>query len=130
MKQLSESELWVERRIGLHLRLLEEQMRETAGSSFAARPEFALAVGATLMMLVGPLLAGDGKLEINQSCIAVGCFPGDTAGFPVTITSSGSYLLTGNLEVHLNRVRPRNAGFERLRDVRGCESKHQLWHPG
>lgn len=40
----------------------------------------------------------DGILEINQACAeSGGCFPGDSAGFPVTISSSGSYRLTGNL---------------------------------
>jgi hypothetical protein len=43
--------------------------------------------------------ADDGVLEIDQTCVAAGCFPGDTAGFPVQITESGSYLLTSNLVV-------------------------------
>jgi hypothetical protein len=43
--------------------------------------------------------ADDGVLEIDQSCVAAGCFPGDTAGFPVQITAPGSYLLTSNLVV-------------------------------
>jgi hypothetical protein len=43
-------------------------------------------------------VASDGVLEINQACaVNGGCFDGDTAGFPVTITQSGSYRLTGNL---------------------------------
>lgn len=44
-------------------------------------------------------LASDGVLEINQACAAVGCFPGDAAGFPVTIGRGepSSYLLTSNL---------------------------------
>lgn len=41
--------------------------------------------------------AADGVLEINQSCAATGCFSGDTAGFPVTLSQSGSYRLTSNL---------------------------------
>ena len=44
--------------------------------------------------------ATDGVLEINQICAAqTGCFPGDTAGFPVTIDGSagGSYRLTSDL---------------------------------
>jgi hypothetical protein len=45
-------------------------------------------------------LAGGGVLEINQACATrTGCFPGDAAGFPVTISTAGSYLLTGNLAV-------------------------------
>lgn len=44
--------------------------------------------------------AADGALEINQTCaVQTGCFAGDSAGFPVTIASAGSYRLTGNLTV-------------------------------
>lgn len=51
-----------------------------------------------LFALAMPALAVDGVLEINQACaVQTGCFAGDTAGFPVTITASGSYRLTGNL---------------------------------
>ena len=53
-----------------------------------------------LFALATPALASDGVLEINQTCaVQTGCFPGDTAGFPVKITASGSYRLTGNLVV-------------------------------
>jgi hypothetical protein len=52
------------------------------------------------LALVGPALATDGVLEINQTCaVQTGCFAGDTAGFPVTISASGSYVLTGALAV-------------------------------
>lgn len=44
-------------------------------------------------------VASDGVLEINQDCVASGCFPGDTAGFPVTLVSGGAYRLTSNLSV-------------------------------
>jgi hypothetical protein len=44
-------------------------------------------------------MAVDGVLEINQACVSVGCFPGDLAGFPVTISSTGSYRLTSSLDV-------------------------------
>ncbi len=48
--------------------------------------------------LFSPAFASDGVLEINQTCATLmGCFPGDSAGFPVTITSSGSYRLTSTL---------------------------------
>lgn len=44
--------------------------------------------------------ASDGVLEINQTCAEeTGCFPGDSAGFPVTIQNTGSYRLTGNLVI-------------------------------
>ncbi len=57
--------------------------------------------GATLglVMAATPGTAADGRLEINQSCAAVGCFAGDTPGFPVTVQTAGSYLLTSNLTV-------------------------------
>ena len=45
-----------------------------------------------------PARAGDGVLEINQACVAAGCFPGDNAGFPVFL-NAGSYRLTSNITV-------------------------------
>jgi hypothetical protein len=62
---------------------------------------------ATIGLLCLPLLgvaarASDGVLEISQACAeapGTGCFPGDSPGFPVTITQPGSYRLTGNLVV-------------------------------
>jgi len=51
-----------------------------------------------LLALAGPALAVDGVLEINQACaVNTGCFAGDTAGYPVTITDAGSYRLTSNV---------------------------------
>jgi hypothetical protein len=48
-----------------------------------------------------PALASDGVREINQTCaVQTGCFAGDSAGFPVTIASFGSYKLTSNLDVN------------------------------
>ena len=41
--------------------------------------------------------ASPGALEINQACVAEGCFPGDDPGFPVEIRSPGNYILTSNL---------------------------------
>ena len=60
-----------------------------------------LAVLSFLTLAVAlPALAVDGVLEINQTCAEnTGCFSGDAAGFPVTISVSGSYRLTGNLQV-------------------------------
>ncbi len=44
--------------------------------------------------------AGGGVAEINQDCaVNTGCFAGDGPGFPVIITSAGSYRLTSNLVV-------------------------------
>lgn len=53
----------------------------------------------SLLAAAAPALASDGRFEINQSCAAVGCFAGDTAGFPVTVQNPGSYVLTSNLTV-------------------------------
>jgi hypothetical protein len=50
--------------------------------------------------LAVPVLAVDGVIEINQAkALAGGATPADTPGFPVTIDRSGSYRLTGNLDV-------------------------------
>lgn len=58
----------------------------------------------TALVLLGAsfeAFAADGTLEINQACAQVGCFAGDTAGFPVTITGAAgtSYLLTSDLNL-------------------------------
>ena len=61
-----------------------------------------------LMLPLGALLlhpvaswSADGVLEINGACAAVGCFPGDDPGFPVTITGAAghSYRLTSDLSI-------------------------------
>ena len=52
------------------------------------------------LALATPAFASDGVLEINQTCaVQTGCFPGDGAGFPVTVSQSGSYGLTSDLVV-------------------------------
>lgn len=54
----------------------------------------------SLLMLPSISFAVDGVFEINQLCATTtGCFAGDAPGFPVTINSTGSYRLTGNLDV-------------------------------
>ena len=64
------------------------------------------------LALAGPSLAVDGVLEINQTCaVSTGCFSGDTAGFPVTITASGSYRLTSNLRRTTQLGGSQNAHF-------------------
>lgn len=55
-------------------------------------------------VLKSELSGGDGALEINQDCaLNTGCFDGDSAGFPVTISGSilptSSFRLTSNLDV-------------------------------
>jgi Right handed beta helix region len=54
------------------------------------------------LTLIAPAFATDGVLEINQTCaVETGCFAGDSAGFPVTITGSAgsSYRLTSDLDL-------------------------------
>jgi hypothetical protein len=59
-----------------------------------------ISVSLLFVLLAGAASASDGVLEINQSCaVNTGCFSGDTAGFPVAITTVGSYRLTGSLTV-------------------------------
>ncbi len=44
--------------------------------------------------------AAEGRIEISQVCAEnFGCASGDTAGFPITISQSGSYVLTSDLVV-------------------------------
>lgn len=51
------------------------------------------------LLASGASSASDGVVEINQVCAAVGCFAGDTGGFPVSTPADGSYVLTSNLIV-------------------------------
>ncbi len=51
-----------------------------------------------LMGLPGGAMAVDGVVEINEARVQAGNItPGDTPGYPVTITRPGSYRLTGDL---------------------------------
>lgn len=62
----------------------------------SATRAFLFSVSALLLPLSAQ--AVDGVHEINHTCaVDTGCFLGDAAGYPVTITRSGSYRLTGNL---------------------------------
>jgi hypothetical protein len=54
-------------------------------------------LGTALGLASNAAVAGDGALEINQDCAAVGCFAGDSPGFPVTISQPGHYRLSSNL---------------------------------
>ena len=67
-----------------------------------ARDLFPVIVLITGFLLATSTWAGDGVLEINQTCAKeTGCFPGDTPGYPVTITGAAgrSYRLTSDLGV-------------------------------
>jgi hypothetical protein len=67
------------------------------------RPEHAMRTLFSLSILItlaSPIYAVDGVVLINQSiALAGGVTPGDAPGFPVTISVSGSYRLSGNLTV-------------------------------
>lgn len=49
------------------------------------------------LLMTNFVQASDGVFAINDVCDGFGCFPGDTSGFPITITQSGSYQLTSNI---------------------------------
>jgi hypothetical protein len=62
-----------------------------------------LALGLLALALAHPALAVDGVIEINQSrALAGGVTAGDFAGYPVNLTTSGSYRLTSDLNVSVN----------------------------
>lgn len=52
-----------------------------------------------LLVTTSLVNADDGVFAINDVCNGFGCFPGDSSGFPITITNSGSYQLTSNIVV-------------------------------
>jgi hypothetical protein len=55
---------------------------------------------AGLLLLATPALAIDGEILIDQARVnAGGITPGDTPGFPATLSRPGRYKLTGNLRV-------------------------------
>jgi hypothetical protein len=58
-------------------------------------------VAAALAVAVAvPAFAVDGVIEINQAAVKAGNItPGDTPGFPATLSLPGSYRFTGNLDV-------------------------------
>jgi hypothetical protein len=64
-----------------------------------SRPtRIATRIACGLLTLAGPAVAGEGVREINQACAqGPGCFPGDTPGFWITISSPGTYRLTSDL---------------------------------
>ena len=54
----------------------------------------------SLSALVQPVFAVDGVIEINHATILQGnVTAGDTPGYPATISETGSYRLTGNLQM-------------------------------
>lgn len=90
----------------------------------------------TLILVLLPSLgiASSGAYEINQACVANGCFPGDSEGFPVQITQPGTYMLTGTLlvpdgvsgvQILASNVRLDLAGFEVRGPIACLESPPQ-----
>jgi hypothetical protein len=58
--------------------------------------------GTLAASLASPALATDGVILINHAkAVAGSVTPGDAAGFPVSITVSGSYRLTSDLDISL-----------------------------
>jgi len=56
--------------------------------------------GIVLLALVVPAAGSDGVIEISQAqALAGGVTPGDAPGFPVTLSETGSYVLTSNLVI-------------------------------
>lgn len=69
---------------------------------------FALLFAAAL-----PALATNGVIEINQAkALAGGVTPGDTAGFPVTLSGNGSFILTSDLNLNVATSPPDTNGIE------------------
>ena len=89
-----------------------------------------LLIVIVLLTFVAPLaIASDGLIEINQACaVNTGCFASDMPGFPVTIGSPGSYVLTSDLdveggngiEVNVEQVTVDLGGFTVRGPAEGC----------
>ncbi len=59
-----------------------------------------VALSLLALVLARPAFAVDGVIEINQARATAGSVTaGDTPGFPVSINATGSYRLTGDLNV-------------------------------
>lgn len=64
------------------------------------RPLRPLLQTIAILLAAAGASAVDGVLEIHHACaVHTGCFPGDTAGYPVEIDQPGSYRLTSDLSV-------------------------------
>ena len=73
--------------------------RTLTGRRRIAPRALGLALAAALLVAEAAL-AGDGRVQINQgAALAGGVTTQDAPGFPVTISQSGSYVLTGDLVV-------------------------------
>ena len=62
-------------------------------------------VSIALLVTVVDARAADGEVLINQAKVnAGGITPGDTAGFPATLSRPGRYKLSGNLTVPAGNI--------------------------
>ncbi|MEX0914428.1 MAG: right-handed parallel beta-helix repeat-containing protein [Wenzhouxiangellaceae bacterium] len=61
-------------------------------------------ITAFALLTACTLSHADGVIEINQACVPTGCFDGDSTGFPVRISETGSYRLTSNLDTRPDTV--------------------------
>ncbi|MGV6852958.1 MAG: hypothetical protein ACWA5R_12395 [bacterium] len=50
-----------------------------------------------VLLVSNASFANPPSFQIDPDCVASGCFAGDNPGFPVELTKSGVYVLTGNL---------------------------------
>jgi len=77
---------------------------ERVGAPQAPRSTRAALVVVAALLAMGVVApragSAEGRIEINQTrALAGGVTPSDTPGFPVTIDTAGSYVLTGDLDV-------------------------------
>lgn len=70
-----------------------------------------LALAGSLLAAAGVARAADGRIEINQTrALQTGCSPLDTPGFPVSLSSGTSYVLTSSLSVSSEGVAALSSG--------------------
>jgi parallel beta-helix repeat protein len=80
----------------------------------------ALALAVPLLGMAVPSLSADGQIVINQSKAKAGNItPGDAAGFPVTLSRSGSYVLSSNLTVPVDKTGIQIAASDVTIDLNG-----------
>jgi hypothetical protein len=75
-------------------------MEGSMNASFARACAGAL-IATVALVVADRAGASEGRFEINQDCALAGCFPGDMAGYPIRITSSGNYMLVSDLTATL-----------------------------
>jgi hypothetical protein len=77
--------------------------KETTMTTCRVETRYLIPILGMILGVTSPSYAVDGVLQINQACaVNTGCFAGDSAAFPVAITQTGSYRLTGDLTVDEN----------------------------